>query len=157
MTRPNKAHVIIAAQEKVEVRKMDALTRALTEKGAEVSWSRDDIFFQPDGFEANCRKATHFLLMIGFREFPRERRMLSIASLSKIERMGMICLGSCAALKRHQTLFQRGRVSLVVTRSPIENSKIAGVVGYHVSCSLVAEDIVYSAPEIARTLLIGWQ
>ena len=152
MTRPNKAHVIIAAPEWVQVGDMNAVKDALREKGAIVSPFRDDLFFHPDEFESSCRKGTHFVLMLDDKEFSRERRMMSVVALSKVEYTGIICLGSCEALKRHKNLFSRRRVNLVVRRSYLDNSGLCSSVSHHI----VAEKIPKSAQQIAEAVLLGW-
>jgi len=153
VTRPNKAHVIIAAPEWVQVGDMDAVKDALREKGAIVSPFRDDIFFHPDEFESSCRKGTHFALMLDDKEFSKERRLVSVVALSKVGHIGMICLGSCEALRRHKNLFKQRRVNLVVRRSYLDNSELCSGVSHHI----VAVKIPKSARQIAEAILLGWQ
>ncbi|RJQ35332.1 hypothetical protein C4556_00400 [Candidatus Parcubacteria bacterium] len=153
MRREDRPHVILAAPENVDVKDIDALTRAFTRLEAAVSKFRDDIFFHSDKFEAVCRRATHFLLLLGNSEFRGEKQMLTVAAKSRIETIGMVCLGSCDALKRHQSLFTRGRIDLVVTRSYLDNGRTSRVLGMHVGHSVVAESIVDSARLIAESVL----
>ena len=148
-------HVIIGGPEWLSDVEMNAVKEAIREMGATVSPHRADVMFHSESFEASCKTGTHLLLFVDNESFPYEKQMLLAAV--RIERIAILCLGSCDALKRHKNLFSRRRVSLVITRSPKENSRTTSVVGYHVSHSLVATDIGASAREIARTLLIGWQ
>ena len=148
-----KAKVVLGGPEKLRLEDMVAIMEALREKGATVSACRTDIFFHFEQFEAGCKGSTHLILFVDDEGSHLERKMLAAAKLARVERTAIVCLGTCAALKRHEKLIDQRRVHLIVRRSFRDGSQLGSAVPNH----LVAEDLVKSAREIARAVLIGWR
>lgn len=155
MRNARKPSVVIGAPERMLLEEMNAIKDEMRGLGATVSAHRTDTFFGFEYFHESCVGTSHFLLVVDDQEFPYERKMLAVIP-SKDVRVAILCLGSCQALSRHTQLIETGHVTLVVTRSFLDNSRKSNIVGHRVPHSLVAEDLVRSSREIARAVLVGW-
>lgn len=145
-------HVVLVGPERMTVYEMNALKEAFRAQGAVANSFRADAWFGSGEFEDACRRCTHFVLGIEETPFSIESKILEIA-LKKIERVSIICFGSSKGLVRYASLAASGRIDMVVNRTALDNAMSSPLTGHRIAHTLMCEDLVRSAKDIARALL----
>ncbi len=151
-TRHEQPCVLMVGPEQMTVFEMRALKDAFEALGAKASIFRADTWFGSGEFEDAARKCTHFILGVAKEPSVHEHRILDLV-LRKVEVFSIICFGSNEGLTRFTELAAKGKIKMLVSRTSMDNALSTHVLGSRVYHSMMCEDLVKSAKDIAEAVL----